>query len=430
MKYSFLKIFISATIFLLLASSLASGTEPSNQQLAFEFNEEAVLALENQEFSEAIDLLHQALALSPNDKTLKNNLAVTYNNYALYLGERDNTENAKKYLYKAISIAPNDTKYKDNLANIVCAYAEWFYQKGNIALAEQELEESLKLAPQHVPSLILLGRISYQEQQLKKAKALWAKAYKYDSNNTDLENLLDKVTEEEKIESNLKHTKAFCFDIRFDKNVVTDEIYDIRFYLQQAYRDIGHDFHYYPKQKIPVILYSPEDFKSLRNAPDWVSGIYDGKIRLPIKENTLQESEMKRLIWHEYTHAIVFYLGGTNCPLWLNEGLAKWEEAKQAPLNFLPLKNALKENKLIPLNRLESCFSMKTDLDKINLAYLEAYSFTEFLLKRWNFHTIKKLLEEFKNGASTEEAFSKILHRSIRKMNKEWLAFLQDRYSK
>ena len=185
MKYSFLKIFISATIFLLLASSLASGTEPSNQQLAFEFNEEAVLALENQEFSEAIDLLHQALALSPNDKTLKNNLAVTYNNYALYLGERDNTENAKKYLYKAISIAPNDTKYKDNLANIVCAYAEWFYQKGNIALAEQELEESLKLAPQHVPSLILLGRISYQEQQLKKAKALWAKAYKYDSNNTD-----------------------------------------------------------------------------------------------------------------------------------------------------------------------------------------------------------------------------------------------------
>ena len=149
---------------------------------------------------------------------------------------------------------------------------------------------------------------------------------------------------------------------------------------------------------------------------------------MPIKEDTLSGNEIKRLIWHEYTHAVVYDLCNNHCPIWFNEGLAKWEEAKQVPVDLRPLKTALKNNELIPLNELGSYFTMDADVDKLNLAYLEAYSFIEFIVKEWDLFRLRKILREFKKEKSAGKAFARVLYRSMEKMNSEWLEFLRKKY--
>lgn len=417
---------ISLSLVLLQNASLAGG--PPGKQKAVRWNQQAVGALDKGEFLEAIDLFQRALELSPDNETIKKNLAVTYNNYALALNQKDNIEDAKKYLYKAVETDPQNHQFKENLANVIYNGAESFFRDGDYSVTAKELQEALSFSPNHTPSLILLGQIYYQKQELNQAKTLWEEAYKYDPGNTELRKLLARIKEEEKIENNLKQLDAYYFDIRFDKEVVDSEIYDIRYWLQEAYRDIGRDFNYYPKHKMPVILYTHEDFKDLRKTPDWIAGMFDGKIRLPVKKETLTETEIKRLIWHEYTHAVILDLAQGKCPIWFNEGLAKWEETKQQPPDLTPLKEAIQKNSLIPLAKLESCFSLHTSPDRVNLAYLEAYSFIEFILDRWNFYIIRGILEQLKNGKSIEEAFQEETYRSIDQVDSYWQEYLRKRY--
>lgn len=422
---------VAASLFLVLLQSHSFALNPLEKEREYkasQWNKQAVEALNKGRFLVAIDFLQRALELVPDNETVKNNLAVAYNNYALKLNEEENVEAGKKYLYKAIEIEPQNSQYKQNLTNIIYAEAERFYQEGDYSTAAKELQELLALSPKHTPGLILLGQIYYQKQELNQAKTLWEEAYKHNPKDTNLRKLLSRLKKEEKVETQLKQLDAYYFDIRFDKEAVDSEIYDIRFYLREVYRDIGRDFNYYPKHKIPVILYTQEDFKTLRKTPDWVAGIFDGKIRLPVKKETLTETEIRRLIWHEYTHAIIMDLSQGNCPIWFNEGLAKWEESKQQPPDLTPLKKAVEKKALIPLTKLESCFSLHTSQDRLNLAYLEAYSFIEFMLDRWTFYTIREILTQLKEGKSIEQAFWQQLNRSINQLDRNWREYLQKRY--
>lgn len=411
---------------LLIIPTFSIARDLEREQRAAKLNEHGITALNKNEYLEAIDYFQRALQILPKNETIRKNLAISYNNYAISL----TGEEAKKYLHKAIELESDNPSYKENLANIISNLASQYYGDGEYESALSELNEALSVLPQHVPSLILLGQIYYQRQELGKAQEVWEKAYSYDPRNKELKEMLARLKDEKKVETGLRHLDAYYFDIRFDKEAVETEIYDIRYHLQEAYRDVGRDFNYYLQQKIPVILYTQEDFQKLRQTPDWVAGIYDGKIRLPVKKNGLTTAEFKRLLWHEYTHAVVFYLTNGKCPIWFNEGLAKYEELKHNGGDLTVLENAIRENSLIPLAKLASNFSLQNNPERLNLAYLEAYSFIEFILDRWSFYVIKEVLEHLKEGKSIEEAFSEETSRSMDRIEKDWREYLQRTYCK
>lgn len=422
------KILSIIIISLLFYTDYSIARDIEREQRAAKYNQSGIEALNKNDYIQAIDFFNQALQILPKNITVKKNLAITYNNYAITLNGENNTEDAKEYLYKAIELEKDNIHYKENLANIISSLAEKYYKDGEYDIAIRQLTESLALLPKHIPSLLLLGQIHYQMQELEKAQNVWERAYKYDPHNSELKQMLSRLKNEKLIETDLKQLDAYYFDIRFDKTVIDEEIYDVRYDLRDAYRDVGRDFNYYPQHKIPVILYAQEDFQKLRQTPDWVSGIYDGKIRLPIKNNGFSITELKKIIWHEYTHAVVFDLTDGRCPTWLNEGLAKYEELKQEKPDLTILKKAINENYCVPINKLESSFSLKNDPEKLNIAYLEAYSFIDFILNRWSFYLIKDILSHLKQGKSLEEAFYEETGRSMNKLNKDWCDYVQERY--
>ncbi len=75
-------------------------------------------------------------------------------------------------------------------------------------------------------------------------------------------------------------------------------------------------------RRIDVVLYSPEQFKTVTRLPAWAVGIYDGRIKVPLGETAASADDLERVLEHELVHAIVAAIAGPTVPAWLNEGLA------------------------------------------------------------------------------------------------------------
>ena len=85
--------------------------------------------------------------------------------------------------------------------------------------------------------------------------------------------------------------------------------------LEDAYGEVGRAFSHYPDQEIQVILYSDQQFQEVTDAPGWSGGVYDGKIRMPIGGIEKETPGLRRILYHEYTHAVVRDIT-KRCPTW------------------------------------------------------------------------------------------------------------------
>ena len=82
-----------------------------------DLNDEAVRALDREEFATAIDLLNQAIKIDKDYTVARDNLSVAYNNYAIKL--KDKPEAAIDKLHKALFIDPNNELTKKNLDRLL-----------------------------------------------------------------------------------------------------------------------------------------------------------------------------------------------------------------------------------------------------------------------------------------------------------------------
>ena len=87
----------------------------ANQKV--ELNDQGVKALENQEFAKAIKLFNQALKIDPKYQMAKDNLSIAYNNYAINLHKK--SEAAIDKLHKALYISPDNELTRKNLNKIL-----------------------------------------------------------------------------------------------------------------------------------------------------------------------------------------------------------------------------------------------------------------------------------------------------------------------
>lgn len=164
--------------------------------------------------------------------------------------------------------------------------------------------------------------------------------------------------------------------------------------LEDAYRTIGQELNYFPSAPVTVILYTRKDFFDITRVPGWTGGIYDGKIRVPVKGLRGDEEVLRRVLFHEYTHALVHSIT-RNCPQWINEGLADYFSGGYSE----------RVGQVIPLRSLEGPF-LGLDRRVVGIAYRESYSAVSYLVDRYGLFRIKELLLSLSGGADLNEAFN------------------------
>ena len=378
-----------------------------------------------------IESLKQQLRSRPRDKNLRNELAVAHNNYAMALGNQKKWKEATRQMEEALRLDRQNASFKENLSLVYLNHAyqlhqeptrERSYQSYRHQEAKKLLEKALRLNSKLASAHVLLGDIEYENQQLLRAKLAWQKAQRLDPGMASLTSRLERVDRESQVESNMKSVGDVYFNLRYDDSVKQSSGFDIRGVLREARQDVGRDFQYRPKHKIVVLLYSKEAFRKVQErAPEWASGIYDGKIRIPVPKSQQDLRSVKKTVVHEYTHAIVHELSQGRIPHWFNEGLAEYQAAKYAKNSKRgsPLKQALDADELLPWSQIESLFSGGS-IRQVELGYDQSHSVVAYLAQRYGFWHMPRLLKQMAQGASFEESLKQEFKSPAQRLEKDW----------
>ncbi len=296
-----------------------------------------------------------------------------------------------------------------------------FYQKKEFDLAKETLEDALGYDPSNPFAHELLGDIHYYEQDLPGAEEHYETAYHLHP-RADLKEKLLKLQKERPVESGLVTYQDEHFTIKYageDKGI---EGFELRELLRNSYREVGQDLGYFFKHKVVVLLYNEKEFRELSGAPHWSSGLYDGKIRLPAYRSGFTDTEIKKVVRHELTHAFVGEISRGLCPVWLNEGLAEFEESKAEAPDMKVFQAAVRTNTLFPFSDLFAKARLNEVKDplEVQLFYEESYQIVRYLIGRYGMFQIKKMLELFAQGKDSLEVVETVLKFSPLELEKRW----------
>jgi hypothetical protein len=174
--------------------------------------------------------------------------------------------------------------------------------------------------------------------------------------------------------------------------------------LEQAYREVGEMFRFFPQERLQVVLQPGQSYSEADLHPAWSAGVYDGSIRVVSGGATGQTLRFRGTMFHEYAHALFQRVTrGVRTPSWLNEGLA--EVAKQKVDPSPPVPCALGHG--FPLSRLTPGFGL-LGRGEAGRAYPEARHAVERLIARRGEDGVRALLSAIGELGDFDQAFQSI----------------------
>ena len=349
-------------------------------------------SLSDEEAAQSVERLRNEYSLFSSDARLRGRLAAAHALVGRRQLDRRQFDEAEKSFSHACELEPDHPGYR--LGRGTALYGEKRYDD-----ALFELEQARLFGGDSALVLYLIGRIHYDTGDLEGALEAWRKALALEPANAELVALVDKTGREALSEAAMGKETSSRFTITYDVSTesrLADEILDI---LESAYNQIGSDFGHYPETRTPVILYTRQEFRQTTTGPDWSGGIYDGKIRLPIGGVKKITARIRGVLFHEYTHVVVRELTKGNCPTWLNEGLAVFEERKE----FRPQERKDVRGELLPRSVLEGSF-LSLGTKEAALAYQQSYAMVDYLVSVYGLHKIREILLNLGKGLKVQDA--------------------------
>ena len=267
-----------------------------------------------------------------------------------------------------------------------------YLRLGDHENAERLLEQAVKNNPGDFGVRKALAFLYYRNDDVDKGIS-HAEAGLAIKRDPELQNLCDKLRNDKNTREVSESESTPHFKITFDgykHGGMSRKVLEI---LEDAYSALGKEFGYFPSGAVNAVLYTNRDFYDITRAPGWSGGIYDGKIRIPVRGAESNEAVLKKVLFHEYTHSVVRSLT-PRCPLWINEGLAEYFSTNQTG----------KIGQVIPLDLLGNSFSWLTG-NQVAVAYRESYSAVSYLIDRHGFHRMKEFLQSLSGGSDLEQTF-------------------------
>ena len=298
------------------------------------------------------------------------------------------------------------------------------------AYQDRRLDEALRYArdavhrgPDHVEARLLLGELYYLRQDLTSAQEQWERALRLAPSRQDVRERLEQLQREARVEQALTRSDTYPFVVRFAEGETPLDLGGLRGLLRETYRLVGQQFQYFPDHPIPVILYPQAAFEQVRGVSHQVAGLYDGKIRLPVQPGRRTGRELQRVLWHEYTHAVVHDLAKGRCPLWLNEGIATLQEARVQPPDLTPVREALRAGGVLPWTQLWG--EQQYEVAALPLRYGQAYLIARYLVKLRGWTQLVSLLTRLGQETPLEEALRVAYQTDPGRLEAEWLAWVK-----
>ena len=370
----------------------------SSSPVVRELNEQGLALYERGEFEDASERFESALGQNPSDAALRKNLGYAKGSQGWKLIESGELHNALLLFKKAVALIPEEAAFYLGMGLI-------YYRLNEEDNALDMLEAAISYRANDPQPFILLGEIYYGRDELDLSVGYLEKAAELTPGDRKLENLLTKARREQSTQGAFQRQATIHFTVKFEGREEYDTAREITGLLEDAYREIGQSLSAFPQTPITVILYSEQQFRDVTLSPKWSQGIFDGKIRLPIEGMLDNPNLIRKIVKHEYTHALIYDLTRTHVPTWLNEGIALHLEGPSSyPWDEAIRNHIEKGGTLIPLKNLHQSFLSFSD-NTASLAYAESFSATQYLIDRYGLYRIRELLLAMKSGSTFEGAF-------------------------
>lgn len=283
-----------------------------------------------------------------------------------------------------------------------------YFNLGDYPRAIAGLKKALELNPRDLDARKALSLAYYKIDDLPKALS-HMEVVLAAADDPELHLLHAKLKRENQTQADFVGESADHFRVLYDGYThgrVSREVIGL---LEDAYRHIGGELHCFPVEPVTAILYTDRDFTDTTRAPLWAGGLYDGKIRVPVRGITGFSPTLKKVLFHEYTHALVHSIA-RQCPLWIDEGLAE----------YFSNTYSKKCGQIIPLSYLETSFNGLGSEKSISIAYWESWSAVSYLVERHGLYKMKDLLVAFASNADPDQAFRSSLGISYNDFLQQW----------
>lgn len=375
---------------------------------AARLNSEGVDLMESGNYSEAAVKFSEALALLSSSQTIKNNLANAYMGAGWKFFEGKDYETAQTYFSNSIEMTATASAFKGRGMALLGA--------GRRSAAASDIEQSILLDKNDLHAHMLLGRLLYESNDLEGAGRYFETALLISPGNAGAIAFLKKI-KREVVEDSFRGKESSNFYVKYEglENAETGHL--LLMVLEEAYHKVGADIGLYPEKPVTVILYSDKQFSDVTRSPAWAGGLYDGKIRLPSGGISKKTDELMRVVYHEYTHALVHQETRGNCPTWLNEGLAQFAEGAEV----LRAKDIVRSmGGPVPLAQLENSF-MQLDASQASRAYATSLLAVNYIIDDYSFSYIKSILSLLGEGKGIAGALQSVLYLSYVEFEKSFI---------
>jgi Flp pilus assembly protein TadD len=256
--------------------------------------------------------------------------------------------------------------------------------------ARAVLREVLADQPTSARALYLLGEAALQEDRYEEAIDLWRRSLELKP-DPQVSERLERARRLLEAERDFQTSEAGRFSLKFDGDQASPSLAtEILEFLEQSHTDLTARLAHEPQTPIRVTLYSRESFLRATDSPDWVGGLFDGELRIPIGGLTRLNSAVRRVLIHELAHCFVASRSGGRAPDWVQEGFAQVMEGL----------NGRKDRERLA----RSCATLGPEGCPAQFPYPAALSRVEFLLGRWSQGHFNNLLDHLARGNDIDSA--------------------------
>ncbi len=396
-----------AAMLLPLLLLVALAARPADD--VHDLNQKAKAALDAGRTADAVLYLESALELEPGEPVLTRNLGYAYFQRGRTHLDAFAWDAAAADYRRAIESVPDEPGYRLHLASLLLR----LYRLDE---AHDQLRSALELAPEDATAHQLLGDVLNLLDRLPEALEAYGRAKELGGEDLAAKaaRAYQRTERQYAVEKDYRTDVTSTFVIRHP----ADQGYlELAALLDRARAEVCNLFDLFPRQKAIVVLYPPDEFRQVTGAHDWVGGLFDRKIRLPIGDPETDAPRIETAFRHEYTHLIVSELA-PRCPVYLNEGLAQLAEYGRGTgigrlVRYTDALGMARDD--IPrIADLPESFLEVGDAEQVHVGYLLSHAFVDHVVAQHGMGAALRWARALQ-GRSPEEAYETAVGKPLEK---------------
>jgi tetratricopeptide (TPR) repeat protein len=360
------------------------------RQDAAEWNRIGIEKLDAGEVSGAIEAFGKARALAPENEVVRRNLAVAIFRRGDEAFRAEAFARAASDFAEASALVPDHAPY---LLHRALALEKGGREEDALAL----LLDATERFPKEPDAFELLGETMRKKGRISEAAAALEKALALDPKRERARRRLEALRRDLAVEGEFVLEGSVHFDFRYDgaRSDLTRGAGVLAEILDAAWEKVAAELATYPTERLPVVLYDGKQFREATETGEWVGGLYDGRIRIPVESLFGERERLARVAAHEISHAFL-HRGGASVPPWADEGFAQRMEGRDAAA----ASKAVRASRLPPITaeELRRPFLEMSDRRRIALAYSSSLSFVDWLFRRAGREAFLAYLRESAKG--------------------------------